>query len=602
MSTEAVSRFEPTVIGAFRRYWRFVFAIVIAIVIPVGLYVSTRPAVYSAKASLIVADPSGPGVLGGQNPADPSRYVADQLAVFTSANLAARASVRANALKPPLNESPGWFLAHVSASAAANNNNVISVAVKGSSAAEAKSAADAVVSAYGDVVRQSVASEASAIKEQLDTSIASIDASLAQLSGHTDPASAAQIQQLSTNRAPLDSRRAQVASEALHPSAGISFVLLPNGAQSSGASAAARSLLLAIVVGALLGGALAYVRAYRNRVFAHNSDPETVLGAPLLVDVSSLRLVDIFGVTAPKERHASRLAQLFGLLASFIADAVRGRDGTGMSIAFVSPEGGAACTAVAWRTALALSAQGLRVLLIDADGSWQPTPRWLENAAEQVSWVERLDGTIDLVDLTWTSERPVCFAGKPPAVRFPTSMSDVFREVEKRCDVALVVTPPFLDSASAAVLTAAAGRAIVVASDGGSITSAEELARRLRLTDAITLGYIYGASRASFERSQGAAPAEVRREPQYREERPLHDERPGRPERPAVRPERPAVRPERPVRTGPQGVSDEGRKESPVSPSVSARWPRPAGAADGKRDESQISSVRWPNGPRATPS
>ncbi|HEY5076411.1 MAG TPA: hypothetical protein VIJ48_02805, partial [Acidimicrobiia bacterium] len=115
MSTEAVSQFEPTVIGAFRRYWRFVCTVVIVLVIPVGLYVSTRPAVYTAKASLIVSDPSGPGVLGGQNPADPSRYVADQLAVFTSANLANQSSARAQTLKPPLDEPPSWFLAHVSA-------------------------------------------------------------------------------------------------------------------------------------------------------------------------------------------------------------------------------------------------------------------------------------------------------------------------------------------------------------------------------------------------------------------------------------------------------------------------------------------------------
>jgi MinD-like ATPase involved in chromosome partitioning or flagellar assembly len=59
-------------------------------------------------------------------------------------------------------------------------------------------------------------------------------------------------------------------------------------------------------------------------------------------------------------------------------------------------------------------------------------------------------------------------------------MSDVFREVEKHCDVVLIVTPPHLDFASAAELAAAAGRAIVVASDGGSITNAQDLARRLR--------------------------------------------------------------------------------------------------------------------------
>src|SRR4029079_5579230 len=102
----------------------------------------------------------------------------------------------------------------------------------------------------------------------------------------------------------------------------------------------------------------------------------------------------------PKDRDVSRLAQMFGILASFIADVVRNRAGTGLSIALVSGDGGAASTAVAWRTALALSAQGLKVLLVDADGSWQPTPRWLEGAAEPVTWKERPDGTF-AVDLEW---------------------------------------------------------------------------------------------------------------------------------------------------------------------------------------------------------
>jgi capsular polysaccharide biosynthesis protein len=495
--------FEPTVIESFRRYWRFVFAIVVVVVIPFGLYVSTRSVVYTANASLIVSDPRGPGVLDGQNLTTPSRYVADQLRVFASGDLAARASERAKALQPPLGKSPSWFLAHASASASAIDNNVISVAVKGSSAAQAKAAADAVVLAYGDVVKQSMVAQASAIQSQLDSAIAGLNTALVELAGRTDGTSSAKRFELINNRGPLEGRRAQVAAEALHPSAGINFALLPNGAQSSSRSAAARTLLLAIVIGMLLGLALAYARARRDHVFSHNGDPESVLDAPLLIDVSTLPLVNILGRAAPNERQVSRLAQLFGTLASFIADELRRRrESSGTSIAVVSPEGGAACTAVAWNTALALSAQGLKVLLVDADGSWQAAPPWLKSATQQVEWVERLDRTIDLVELTWTADRPVCFAAKPPEVRFPTSMGDVFRHIEQRCDVVLIVPPQYLDSSYTAVLTAAAGHAIVVASEAGSITNAQELARRLRLNDATTLGYLYAGRRTAFERAQ----------------------------------------------------------------------------------------------------
>ena len=314
MSTEAVSRFEPTVIGAFRRYWRFVFAVVIVTRYP-GRAVRLHPArgLYgqgladrlrtradrACSAGRILPIPAG---------TSPTSWQCSPARIWRLAS-----SARAKTLKPPLDESPGWFLAHVSASGSATNNNVISVAVKGSSAAQAKAAADAVVSAYSDVVKQSMAAQASAIRDQLDTSIASIDDALAQLTGHTDAASLAQIQQLIANRSPLDSRRAQVASEALHPSAGISFVLLPNGAQSSGRSAAARSLLLAIVVGALLGLA-PWPTCGRTAIVCSRTTaiPRASSAHRSSSTCRALPLVDILGRAAPKERQVSRLAQLFG--------------------------------------------------------------------------------------------------------------------------------------------------------------------------------------------------------------------------------------------------------------------------------------------------
>jgi Mrp family chromosome partitioning ATPase len=566
-----VSPFEPTLVGAILRHWRLVLVVITALVIPAGLYVSTRPAEYTAKSSLIVADPRGPGVLGAQNPAVPERYVADQLAVFTSATLAGQAAENGRELRPPLNHSPGWFLSHASAKAVAKDNNVISITVKGSSAAEAMAAARAVTSAYSDVVKKAVGAEASAIKAQLDASISSIDASLTALSGRPgDPNVQQQAQQLTDTRATLDARRDQVGGEVQHPNDGVKLALLPDSAQSPGKSAAVRALLLAILLGTLIGGALAYLQSYRHRIFTDSADPEIVLGAPMLVDVSSVPVVDIFGHTSPKERDVSRLAEMFGILAAFIADAVRNRAGSGVSIAIVSGDGGAAGTAVAWRTALALSSQGLKVLVVDADGSWQPTPRWLEGAAEPVTWNERPDGTFG-VDLVWSAERPVCFSGEPPDVRFPASRSDVFREVEKRCDVVLIVTPRFLDSSTAAALTTAAGRAIVIANDGGSVGNTQELARRLRLTDVLALGYVYCG-------------------------RPTFLERPRRSSQP----------PDRAVRDGAVGVE---REQPQTAPGVSAPWPRPrvAPGAESKgatKEQSPIASsvsARWPSRPRAAP-
>src|SRR6476620_52220 len=91
---DEVSPFEPTVVGAVVRHWRFVLAVAIAVVIPAGIFAVTRSSPYSATASLTVSDPRGPGVLANAAPTEPDRYVSDQLVVFRSAPLGESAARR----------------------------------------------------------------------------------------------------------------------------------------------------------------------------------------------------------------------------------------------------------------------------------------------------------------------------------------------------------------------------------------------------------------------------------------------------------------------------------------------------------------------------
>ena len=168
---DEVSLFEPTVIGAVLRHWRLVVAVVVAFVVPAGLFALTRPEKHTATASLSVSDPRGPGVLGGQNPEAPDRYVSDQLVVFRSASLADRAARRGLEQKPRLDKPASWFLSHTAASAIAQDNNLVSVAFSAPSDAEAMAGLRAVVGAYADVVRTAVASQAEAILAQLNASV-----------------------------------------------------------------------------------------------------------------------------------------------------------------------------------------------------------------------------------------------------------------------------------------------------------------------------------------------------------------------------------------------------------------------------------------------
>src|SRR4051812_19688707 len=251
---DAVSPFEPTVVSAARRYWLFILVVVLVVTVPVGLYAVTRPSSSSATASLTVSDPRGPGTLGGQSPADPDRYVSDQLVVFRSANLGVRAARHAAAQKPPLKETSAWFAAHTSATASAQDNNVLSVSFSAPTGAEAIGGLRAVVAGYGDVVKASAASQAKTVLQQLDSSINLLDTQLAALRAAPRSATTtAQIDQLNASRAAQVARRAQVASEAAFPGTGIQQTLLSDPATSSGTSAALRLIVVAILFGLLVG-------------------------------------------------------------------------------------------------------------------------------------------------------------------------------------------------------------------------------------------------------------------------------------------------------------------------------------------------------------
>jgi Mrp family chromosome partitioning ATPase/capsular polysaccharide biosynthesis protein len=522
---DEVSPFEPTVVGSIAQHWRLVASVVAIVLVLGGLYAFTRPASYSATAALTVSDPRGPGVLNGQQPEDPQRYVSDQLVVFRSATLGQQAVVEGLAQKPPLKETPDWYLANTKASAIATDNNVISITFKAPTEAESLAGVNAVTSAYIAVVKASVKAEALADIQQVQASIDAINKSLAVV----NPApSASQVAQANATKGTLQARAATLAGEYGAPQSGVSQTLLPTHAVTAGKSAILRVMVLALAFGLLLGIALAYVRSYRKRVFVHQRDPEVVLGAPMLTDVSGLRTVDLVGLAPEAEapRVEEMAHEMFGIAVSFLADQ-RGNDRGGLSLAVVGAHNGASCSAVSWRCALAFASQGLRVLLIDVDGSWPPARSWTTKVTDHLVWVERDDGSVALAKsrprsidgrsngdhsaFSQARQSALYLCGEPPPVSSQRALRAVFRDLEDDFDIVLVNAPPFLPSADASYLTSAAGTALVVVPADGSVTDHEELARRLRLAAVTPIGYVYCCAGCEVESMQPGAAGRVRR-------------------------------------------------------------------------------------------
>jgi hypothetical protein len=506
---EGVSPFEPTVVGAVRREWRLVVAVIVAVVIPVGLFALVKPKTYTASASLTVSDPTGPATLGTGTAVAPDRYVSDQLAVVDSADFGAAAARRGAQEKPPLRKSSDWFISHTSASADAQNSNLLTLTFSAPSASEAMAGIRADVDAYGDVVRAGAAARAQAVGKQLDASIQSLDGKLRDLAKSTDPSRADKMGQLNAARGPLVARRDLVQAETQLPDDGIGQALLPSAASTTGKSAALKLVVLAFAVGLLLGVAIAYLRAYRRRVFTDARDPELVLGAPLVSDLSMLGLDDLLirRTTPDRARVDNATEAMFGIAANLAAEQLPEIDEAGVSLAVVATENDAGCSAVAWRLALAYAAHDLRVLLIATDGSWSPPPDYVAYAADRYTWTEDADGTVALSD--WCSlassrsalsktrnngkagaAAPISFCPEPP-VRSQRALVTLFHALEHDYDVVVVDAAPFMSSVAASSLTSAAGRALAVVRAASGVAVHEELARRLRLTAAEPVGYLY---------------------------------------------------------------------------------------------------------------
>jgi Mrp family chromosome partitioning ATPase/capsular polysaccharide biosynthesis protein len=517
---DEVSPFEPTVVTAVARHWRLVVIVILVCTIPAALYAFTRPASYRATASLTVTDPRGPGVLSGQATEPPDRYVADQLPVFGSLTLGERASELAAKQQPPLKHTAGWFLSHTSAAANAQDNNLLTVAFSAPTAPDAMAGLRAVVTAYSDVTKVAMRSQADEVVDQIKSGIRSLDQRLAGLQRKvaTDPNAAARIIQLQANRATYVERLDQVAGEAAVPGSGVVQALLPNDASSAGKSEAIRIIVLAFVVGLLAGIGLAYLRSYRKRVFLHERDPELLLHAPLLINASNLHAIDLLGISSTSDGpYAGQKAQdLFGIAASLLVDERFAKDQRGLSFSVITALNGASCTAVSWRIGLALASQGLRVLLIDVEAAWPPAGAWMGQLTDRLPWDHREDGTVvigtprpptrragpsfgrtptkEITPYTgpWKSGLYLC--SEAPPVSSQKELRAVFRDLEEDFDVVLVNAPPFLPSADAAHLASAAGSAVVVVPDGASVNDYEELVRRLHLAAANPIGYVYCCS------------------------------------------------------------------------------------------------------------
>ena len=372
-----ISPFEPTVLGAMRKYWWLVILIVVAITALAIVYAFFSPVSYQATANLVVEDPQTGNLFDIGIEQRPERYVADQAAILGSAVLADRAAAAEDSLDDAETVLEGLDVLW------GKDSNLIQAVFTSDDPESAIAGANAVASTYSELRLETTSASFSAALLQLDDSIADVETQITDLQRQIelvlkeDPARISLDTQLSEAlfrlveiqeelpdatgtrldelRAELDdilqqiqtlqnlgsldaqnpqltllmeeqrqtvSRKAdllqtkdELSVEARMESTGI--VLYSPAITSEEVGADLRRLgAVGLMLGVLLAASTAYLLALRKRTFDERSQPELVLHIPLLAEVPNFRAERIKGELPVKNHPASVSAEAFRFISA----------------------------------------------------------------------------------------------------------------------------------------------------------------------------------------------------------------------------------------------------------------------------------------------
>jgi Mrp family chromosome partitioning ATPase len=482
---------EPTVFGAVRRYWILVLTVtVVGALAAVGYSVTTVKA-YRAYASVTVPMPVS---LQGQQP-DPAQYLDSQVLLLQSQDVAQRAAAIANGqlgssvltvgnfigagsklvINPPVTATPGAYGA-----------SIIALWFGWSDARVAQVGADAVLQAFDQTRSAAITAEANATVTDINRALARAGSSeeKAVLQGE-------QAQVLANEQADLAS----------HPTFG--WAVEPTAPLNGGTK---RTAAIGLVIGLIVGAALAYGWATRRRAHASGTDPAAIFGVPLLGEIPAFGVEDkamwnrtaTNGLLPVRTDPDSAAAEALRFAAKSI-DQVRAARGPRLSLVFVSPQVGGSSMMLS-NLAFALGELGMQVLVVDADaaGGGQ-TARLLHATQATGSLEEALAGRLSLAECIQRSPLNaavgVLEGGRGSLLVTGAARAKaagiLLAEAKGSFDFVLIDSPALLREAGAAELVGACDAAVTIVSPGDPIGGQAEIADRLRLIGTEVVGYIH---------------------------------------------------------------------------------------------------------------
>ena len=355
----------PDLLDALWRYRRLVAAItlgVAALATAAGLLLGRQA---TAETTVALKTPSATNVLapGVQGDAALARY-SSQRALFARSDqvLDAAAARLAGSSRTALRSS-------VTVEPSANSTAMV-VRATGDSSEEAVTVVGAVVQAYREQTRAQVRERSAAALDALRSESAKLRATI------RNPPSQAVALSATETLADLTRQAVTVQTDSATFADGVDFVRAATLQSASSPTLPYREMALGLLLGLGLGGTAAWLRADRNRRVTRPRQAEPLLGAPLLGTLPRLRHSGSAATGAELVRHCR------DAITPVLSGGFRG------ALLVTSVERGAGATTVALGMGTAAAAEGLQVLLVDADPARRGLSERLGLAADTPGLVE----------------------------------------------------------------------------------------------------------------------------------------------------------------------------------------------------------------------
>ena len=569
MTDSRSTPFQPTLLGAAWRYRLIVllFAILFGIA---GWYYGNSSQTWTATSSVTVQDPRSSAVFAANAQLDPRRHVSNQSAIIRSHAVAETAERDLAAAEPPFDVSalsiefglvvqsasstdvitisfthvdPDTAIATVNAVIEAYRevghdaaDNALAFAIEEldvaisefeteltglaqqlAASAEVSATATRLETAIDDAVGNLLALDVPPAADdnlalgqfsdrfsELDSLIRTMQSALEEVgSPVVDDALLRQQSDLLTRLAALQLRRDELVVNAEVAGSGITFVV---EARTAAPSSVALFAVAGAILGAMLGGALAFYLASGRRHFGDRTEPQVVLGTNLIADIPSFAEERLRTELPTVEAPSSVAAESFRFVAAGLAGRPRGSYSDGLvaqsvSVAVVAAAHLEGRTTVTANTALAAAQAGNSVALIDADFVGQSLTRLLVTEKPHFGLTDVAPNGADID----AAGQHIAISGMGTLTLFSrgttmTESADFFASERANTimdrlrldyDLVLIDTPPMLRVAYSGSILRLADATLVVVGHGASAPNTAELRERLRTVGTPMIGYVY---------------------------------------------------------------------------------------------------------------